>query len=86
MEKIVSVALKRDKYIFSLPAPARHGHCMYHPFVMHQWGGNILPDEQGFLTSAGRFVDRKEAAQIAVTAGQIEAPQWGCRLFSEDLW
>lgn len=28
---------------------------------------------QGFLTSRGRFVDRKEAAQIAVAAGQVDA-------------
>lgn len=30
------------------------------------------PDDQGFYTSKGRFVDRKEAAHIALLAGQID--------------
>lgn len=39
---------------------------------------------QGFLTSYGRFVDRKEAALIAYNAHQVKR----CiqRLFSEDLY
>lgn len=42
---------------------------------------------QGFLTSAGRFVDRKEAYRIAVEAGQIgEGAGYGGELFSEDLY
>jgi len=39
---------------------------------------------QGFITSTGRFVDRKEAAVIAYNSGQIkEQVKW---LFSEDLY
>ena len=30
------------------------------------------PNDQGFFTSKGRFVDRKEAAHIALLAGQID--------------
>lgn len=66
--------------IVSAPPPARHhnlfalaGHC----------------DESGFLTSAGRFVDRATALQIALTAGQplIDHPsRHDTLLFSEDLW
>jgi hypothetical protein len=43
-----------------------------------------LRDHQGFVTDAGRYVDRKEAARIAYEADQIAArvPY----LFSEDLW
>jgi len=41
---------------------------------------------QGFLTSEGRFVDRIEAAGIALAAGQIAQLRWGEELFSEDLW
>jgi hypothetical protein len=58
-----------------------------------------FPDEapyvgtQGFLTNAGRFVDRAEGAQIAAAAGQI-LPVGALRgrrvdpkhLFSEDVW
>lgn len=39
---------------------------------------------QGFLTSHDRFVDRREAAEIAVTAGQAKGDP--SPLFSEDLY
>jgi hypothetical protein len=39
---------------------------------------------QGFLTNKDRFVDRYEAAQIALASGQIKEPKK--RLFSEDVW
>lgn len=39
--------------------------------------------QQGFVTDRGRFVDRVEAAEIAVKAGQIEKLKYGNRLFSE---
>ena len=39
---------------------------------------------QGFLTDADRFVNRKDAAEIALNAKQIEGP---CNyLTSEDLY
>lgn len=39
---------------------------------------------QGFISSKGRFLDRKEAAVVAVEAGQVRN---GIEiLFSEDLW
>lgn len=39
---------------------------------------------QGFMTSNGRYVERPEAAKIAIEAGQVRAD---CKiLFSEDLW
>jgi hypothetical protein len=66
--------------VVSAPPPARH-HNLY--------ALNHEPDESGFLTSTGRFVDRAEALQIALAAGQpmIDHPsrhdEW---LFSEDLW
>lgn len=41
-------------------------------------------DDQGFITSKGRFVERPEAAQIAVASGQI--PGTPSILFSEDFW
>jgi len=41
--------------------------------------------EEGFLTSTGRFVDRKDAINIALKSGQIKkTPETG-RLISEDL-
>jgi len=42
---------------------------------------------QGFLTNTGRFVDRKEAFDIALNAGQITEENGYCKeLFSEDLY
>lgn len=41
---------------------------------------------QGFLTSLGRFVDRKEAAIIAIECGQIKELNWGSSLYSEDIF
>lgn len=48
--------------------------------------GNVKanPDKQGFLTSKDRFVNRKEAGEIAYAAKQITEPTT-C-LFSEDLY
>ena len=53
------------------------------------YGSQLFGRRQGFLTSTGRFVDRDEAAPIAVAAGQTGAR--GRRvetdhLFSEDLY
>lgn len=39
--------------------------------------------DQGFFTSLGRYVDREEAAKIAVNAGQVKDSTVLC---SEDLW
>lgn len=45
----------------------------------------IFEKEQGFLTNENRFVDRKEAAKIAIASGQITDVD-NNYLFSEDLW
>lgn len=50
-----------------------------------QFGKDAVGDfTQGFLTSANRFVDRKEARDIFVNCGGT--PEWGDQLFSEDLY
>ena len=68
----------------------RHGHCIA---VLNQCallrsvssGPNSVGDFiQGFLTSKGNFVDRKEAGKIAYERGQI-TKETDC-LFSEDLY
>jgi hypothetical protein len=40
-------------------------------------------EAQGFVTNTGRLVGRKEAAQIAIAAGQISKLPYGEKLFSE---
>lgn len=68
--------------IVSAPPPARH----HNLFVAWERLGS--PSESGFLTSAGRFVDRREAWGIAKAAGQPIIPRdgQGGLLYSEDLW
>ena len=48
----------------------------------------IHEKEQGFLTSKNRFVGRKEAADLAMAAGQIIKPGYygGIKLDSADLY
>lgn len=43
-------------------------------------------DDQGFLTSRGRFVSRKEAEEIARECGQVVGDLIGGILTSEDLY
>lgn len=68
----------------------RHGQCMW---TMGSLTGlrsvtnavdGVGEYEQGFLTNTNRFVDRKEAGQIAFAAGQTE--ELKTTLYSEDLY
>lgn len=71
-----------DKLIVTSPPPARHGTLM-HPLPQH-----IPADDQGFITSTGRYVGREEAMRIAKASGQkmTDGPHRSDKLFSEDLW
>lgn len=75
-------------YVASVPKPGRH----HHIFRALKASGEqclILPDDQGFLTSTGCFVEREEAFLIASRAGQVNRKPGGYdgpQLFSEDLW
>jgi hypothetical protein len=81
-ELIVSAAIRVGSVIVSVERPGRHGDCIN---FLHGLG--VDHRDQGFLTSHGRFVDRREAALIAIDRGQ-GAPRLICNgnLFSEDLW
>jgi hypothetical protein len=92
IETIVAAAIKhRSGAVYWLPRPARHCHVIRHmvdttglpPPVGH------CGDTQGFMTSANRFVDRREAAAIAIKAGQVEPSKLihdPPELFSENMW
>ena len=86
-EKIVSAAICIDGFIITQPPPARH-HTLLQ--AAHGWGGRELTTNaralQGFLTNRGRYVDRIEAAIIALAANQLEQTNRGEELYSEDLW
>lgn len=61
----------------------RHHNCI---FTYYRLTGDktFRKDIQGFITTEDRFVDRREAAEIAFNAGQINETT-DC-LFSEDLY
>ena len=66
----------------------RHLQCIK---MMHYLTGknhsNVGEYIQGFLTTKNRFVDREEAAKIALNSKQIEKLRYNkYKLFSEDLY
>ena len=86
MERIVAAAVHAYGATWSLPRPARHHNVLWAIDNAGLCAMTPGPDAQGFLTSDGRFVGRKEAADLAVAAGQTDAPKWPPDLYSEDLW
>lgn len=83
-ERIIAAAIRQYGLTVSLPAPARHGDILKPLHIATDI--LVIPDDQGFLTSAGRFVGRIEAGDIARNAGQIKKLSWPPYLYSEDLW
>lgn len=86
-ERIASVAIKYEGEIYVQPRPCRHHHVIREVAKIN--GVGISGSEiQGFITNAGRFVNRKEALQIALAANQVLDPAniRANQLFSEDLW
>lgn len=67
----------------------RHPNCLYQKVAITGLADSESGDnEQGFLTSKNRFVDRTEGLIIARAAGQIldESNVRGDRLHSEDIY
>lgn len=84
-ETVEAAAIRYEGEIYTIPRPARHHDIT---FLMSELG--LGPDtmrDQGFVTSTGRFVDRKEACEIAKAAKQIKVKTGPSHvLFSEDVW
>lgn len=85
-ETIIRAAIRCDGRVYHMLPPARHHN------VLHRYQLGQKVHDQGFLTSAGRYVDREEALKIATAAGQLNGLRdqpgsyRGKELFSEDLW
>lgn len=59
----------------------------HHAEIVHIFSKEIDTSTDGFYTSFGRWVDRKEAAKIALAAGQCKEPLiMGKRLDSSDIY
>jgi len=88
-ERIVQAASRdpKTRRIYSVAIPGRHHHVVS---LMRQLGLGGRDDgrvEQGFVTSRGRFLGRREACKVAVLADQLirKTPPEEL-LFSEDVW
>lgn len=65
----------------------RHGQCIFSMVALTGLRQCEAGEEiQGFLTNKNRFVNRIEAAEIAITSQQITKTNWGNELYSEDLY
>jgi len=88
-ERVVAAAVRHEGMTFSMLPPARHGECI---LLMLACRSDIDrnttgAEEQGFVTSANRFVDRVEAKRIAAEADQLIFRAMNLpELFSEDVW
>lgn len=89
-ECIVAAAIQyrvgEGQIVVSAPIPGRHHTIITGLFLLTNHTTRA-EDEQGFLTSEGRFVDRETACRIAREAGQIKTKHGPAdTLFSEDMW
>ena len=93
-ERITHVAIALvDGTIYSLPEPARHTSVL---LALQRDGRSAYHSMQGFMTSAGRFLDRAEAWRVACDAGQVPLSLQREKqaryknmiipLYSEDIW
>ena len=81
----------KEGAVYTLPRPNRHPQLFEHYDELRtvSAGGLLLTragQKQGFVTSTGRFVDRREAGKIALAAGQVKRLDHPPELFTEDLW
>ena len=59
----------------------------HHAEILHIWGKEVDHHTDGFYTSFGRWVDRKEAARISLECGQITRLHfWNDELDSSDVF
>ena len=84
VEKIIAAAIMMNEYFTAMvPNPGRHAD------VIHELAkaGLKIPIKgaQGFITSTGRFVNRLDAKEVAIKAGQVTQTEFD-ELYSEDVW
>lgn len=80
---IKEAAIRQDRVIYT----GRRHHDIIHRMVLKLGMPRPIRGEQGFITDTGLFVDRKQAARIAIECGQIDRLKYSdTELFSEDLY
>lgn len=79
-----SAVFSTDGVIYAVMMPGRHSDCNW---AIWADGKVHDPRREGFLTSRGRYVDRKEALVIATLNGQVRTKHGSPdELYSEDMW
>lgn len=100
MERIIAAAyLVKPEYICDKGGVYKHGtkerddiyRCRiarHHAEILHLFSKEVDHSTDGFYTSYGRYVDRKEAARIALACGQIKEVHYfgGEKLDSSDIF
>lgn len=78
---IIAAAVKLDNTVY-----IGRRHCNILQSLIKQ-NFNIKSAPQGFITTDGVFLDRKQGAIHAISCGQITKLKYQSKtLFSEDLW
>lgn len=86
---LTHVAIRFQGKVWSLPAPNRHHHVIWH--IVKETGVDHVDareDDQGFLDETGQYYRRRQALFHAQKCGQIREGttiRMGM-LFSEDVW
>jgi hypothetical protein len=80
---IDAAAIRHRGVVYSVERPGRH-HDVIRSICAAGYGPVGGDSEQGFVTTDGRFVDRREASLIARMGGQVMFVE--DTLFSEDVW
>lgn len=87
-ERILCSAIKatlKNKENPIIIAGYRHEDC-FNSICSFMDFSNVIKEEQGFITSKNRFVNRIEAKQIAIQANQLIRESSFKELISEDLY
>jgi len=83
MIKQAAIRLSAD-IIATLPRPNRHKDIMW---ALHDLGiSKIHFVDQGFIDENGEFIQRDEAARLAIANGQVKKLHAPPDLYTEDLW
>lgn len=86
-EFIIAAAILVNAVIVTLPPPSRHQNLVLAAETSGIRAGDIEEKHRGFLTSQGRFVDRREALELAYPQNQtFKKPIPHAVLTTEDLW
>jgi hypothetical protein len=84
---ITHVAVRFQEKVYSLPEPNRHHDVII--LIAKETGVSYVDskgEDQGFLDSSGRYLNRKQALLNARLHNQIKGTIIHNELYSENLW